>query len=320
MKNLIPTLLVIVITILSCNPSEPENNQEITLKVEDVSCIEARLNIQTNNISLPVQINLTANSSLINQFTLTTSDSLIVIDSLQPNSSYTFQATISNNISSNSVNAVTMDTTSHDFNWQTFTFGGDGGSSYLKDVAIINENNIWAVGEIYENGEKYNAVQWNGIAWKLRKILVNFRGDSIFLPLEGIRAFAESDIWLVGSLPIHGNGKIWTVYDVRKITNSDLSLSQAWGHSSEDIYFVGRSGSIAHYDGNNWRKIESGTNLDVYDIWGDYNEQTGEYAILAVAAKLLHSADRDILKIAKNGVEKIDETGIDWSLRGIWFK
>ncbi|GAB6283729.1 MAG: hypothetical protein STSR0008_25320 [Ignavibacterium sp.] len=41
-----------------------------------------------------------------------------------------------------------MDTTSHNFSFETWTFGGEAGSSVLYDVAIIDENNIWAVGEI----------------------------------------------------------------------------------------------------------------------------------------------------------------------------
>ncbi len=40
-----------------------------------------------------------------------------------------------------------MDTTSHNFTFTSWTFGTVG-SSTLYDVAIINENNIWAVGEI----------------------------------------------------------------------------------------------------------------------------------------------------------------------------
>ena len=42
------------------------------------------------------------------------------------------------------------DTTSHNFTWQTFTFG-EHSSSTLYDVAIINDSSIWAVGEIYMN-------------------------------------------------------------------------------------------------------------------------------------------------------------------------
>jgi hypothetical protein len=43
-----------------------------------------------------------------------------------------------------------IDTTSHNFNFQTWRFG-EYSSSTLYDVAIIDENNIWAVGEIYLN-------------------------------------------------------------------------------------------------------------------------------------------------------------------------
>ena len=83
---------------------------------------------------------------------------------------------------------------------------------------------------------------------------------------------------------------------------------------------MGNKGNIAYYNGNNWRKIESRTELDIYDIWGDYNEATGEYEILAVAGKLLHSSDRDIIKITENQATILNENGIDWSLHGIWFK
>ncbi len=61
-----------------------------------------------------------------------------------------------------------MDTTSHNFTWQTFTFG-EHSTSTLYDVAIIDENNIWAVGEIYMNDSLGNPdpifitlLQWNG--------------------------------------------------------------------------------------------------------------------------------------------------------------
>ena len=43
---------------------------------------------------------------------------------------------------------TTLDTTSHDFSWKTFTFGG-GGGSVLNDVAIVNDTLAYAVGEIY---------------------------------------------------------------------------------------------------------------------------------------------------------------------------
>jgi len=71
-----------------------------------------------------------------------------------------------------------QDTTSHNFKWQKFTFGQHS-SSALYDVAIIDENNIWAVGEIYTNDTlgnpdpyAYNALHWDGIKWEVKKITV----------------------------------------------------------------------------------------------------------------------------------------------------
>ncbi len=288
----------------SCETTEPPpSNQKLTLVAEDASCTEAWLNLKIENISLPTEITIKQNDTTIITTNLNSSDTTLFVENLLPSQAYTFQATsIKYQVSSIKVPVTTMDTTSHNFTWVTFTFGG-GSSSHLSDVAIINENNIWAVGEIHtaetdqfdSNGvwvQPHNAVHWDGTSWELKRILVNYRGNMIFLSLEGIFAFSATDIWLVSSLPIHGDGENWQIYDVREITNSDLSLTKAWGINSNDIYFVGRAGSIAHYNGSNWRKIDSGTNLDIYDIWGDYNEQIGEYEILAVAAKILHSSER----------------------------
>ncbi len=80
-------------------------------------------------------------------------------------------------VSSNELSVTTMDTTSHNFTWQTWTFG-EHSSSTLYDVAIIDENNIWAVGEIYMNDslgnpdpDAYNAVHWNGSELEYKEYL-----------------------------------------------------------------------------------------------------------------------------------------------------
>ena len=42
------------------------------------------------------------------------------------------------------------DTTSNNFTFQTFTFGAsNAGSSYLQDVAVISDSDIWCVGAVY---------------------------------------------------------------------------------------------------------------------------------------------------------------------------
>ncbi len=67
-------------------------------------------------------------------------------EGLQPGQTYQYTAQLitptppvwyDNNYTSQ-VQVRTMDTTSHNFTWQTFTFGDGTGSSCLYDVAIIN--------------------------------------------------------------------------------------------------------------------------------------------------------------------------------------
>ncbi|MBL1215712.1 MAG: glucosyl transferase, partial [Ignavibacteriae bacterium] len=333
MKNLLPAIFILLAILgFSCDTAEtPVDDRKLSLTVEDVSCVEAWIKLKAENLALPAMVNIAANSTQAKQIILTKNDTLLIIDSLQSSTTYSFQA-VTGEIQSQMVSARTMDTTSHDFTWQTFEFG-EHSSSNLRDIAIIDENNIWAVGEIYmkdslgqPDPHAYNAVHWDGLSWELKKLLFYTICGQTSLssyPAKAIHAFNENDIWIAG-----GGRQLARISGTVQMDKSclpfSMSINKLWGTSSNNLYAVGNEGTIAHYNGSpsavGWQKIESGTNLDIYDIWGDYNEQTGEYEILAVAAKLLHSADRDILKIAKNGVEKIDETGIDWSLRGIWFK
>jgi hypothetical protein len=168
------------------------------------------------------------------------------------------------------------------------------------------------VGEIYlldslgqPDPLPYNAVHWDGNEWELKRIQTILRGNLVTVPLTGIFAFSSNDIWMVGSLPIHGDGQNWIMYDVRSTVDPSLSLSKAWGSSTNDMYFVGNSGSIAHYQNGQWSRIESpigagGTELNIQDIYGAYNNQTGKYEILAVASDYGQSFEKQILSIQDN--------------------
>ncbi|MGB2868064.1 MAG: hypothetical protein WBD36_06420 [Bacteroidota bacterium] len=214
----------------------------------------------------------------------------------------------------------TPDTTSHDFIWTIDTLG-DGNGSTLNDVAIINDTLAYAVGEIYlkdSTGQfestPHNFVSWNGGKWTVRIVTVSFRGNLITPPLEGIYCSSPTQVWLVGSLPIYGDGSSWTMYDLRTAVDPNISVSKAWGSTPTDMYFVGRAGSIAHYDRVSWQKLSSGTSLDIYDIWGDGNE------VYAVAAKQFVNFDKKVLRIRGTQVDSVSASGIDYSLQSLWFK
>ena len=339
MKRAIAGVLLITLSFLlkSCNTTEPPppppdgEKPTLELTLEDVSCIEAWINLETTNLQLPEtielkQINLIGDT-LSQDLILNTQDSLLYVDSLLPNQTYSFVASHSglSGISSNELSVKTMDTTSHDFTFETFAFGTIG-SSTLYDVAIINENNIWAVGEILvadtsQNGyTMYNAVHWDGNNWELKRIMfytICGQQHQNAYAASSIFAFSENDIW-VG---MQGS-QIARLNDTTQIGTYciPISVRKLWGSDNQNIYAVGINGQIAHYTGTLWRRIESGTDLNINDIWGDYNEKTQEWEVLVVASNKFFNESKTILKIDGLIATEINVVGLPWSLSSIWFK
>ena len=319
-------ILAIAALVISCNsPNGPMNNS-LTLSAE-VSCTEAWLKLSANNVSLPKGVTLTRDGNSIFNFTLTTRDTTLYDSTLVPNKSYTYQALLSPlGGQSNKVVATTLDTTSHNFSWQMFTFG-EQSSSVLYDVAIINENDIWAVGEIYTKDsytydslgnwiDPYNAIHWDGEKWGLKRIYYNYNGSYLWSPIRTIFAFNENDIWFGTNL--HWNGKTYEQPFSSVLTG--WSVNKLFGTSSNDLYAVGNSGNIAHYNGTYWQKIESGTPLNINDIYGSYNNKTNKYEILTVASNILSSLDREIIQINNSQANIIDKKGVQGTLSSVWFK
>lgn len=326
-KMLLRAVILITTGIISCNTTNPptppgQPKAEITLEFEDASCTEAWITLTTNNLQLPTTVTL-YKDTVGQTISLSTADTVIYVDSLLPNQTYTFHTTIqSSSYASNEITVTTMDTTSHDFTFETYTFGGTAGSSALYDVAIIDENNIWAVGEIFvadtsQNGyTMYNAVHWDGSEWELKTIPFLFQGDSFYNPIYAVFAFGPDDIWFgIGNL-IYWDGLRYTPIEISSVFPS--LVNKIWGTSSNDLYVVGNEGNIAHYEDGVWSKIESGTELQFLDIYGATDPKTGEQQILAVCTSNL-PLDKGIYKIEGNTAVEISSDPIQWELFALWF-
>ena len=277
--EIIAFIFLLLIASLSCDSTEPPagSSAKLTLAVEDSSCTEVWLKLTTTNIPLPVTLSLEQNNIVSQTISLCCKDTLLYIDSLLPKQTYKFKAVLTDyqQPTTNEVTVQTMDTTSHNFSWQSWEFGIPTGNQ-LYDVDIIDEDNIWAVGEIYTADsytwdslgnwiDPYNALLWNGTEWELKRIYYIYNGSSLWSPIRTIFAFNENDIWFGANLHWNGIGFEQPNY-------SGLSGWEAykiWGTSSEDLYVVGNEGNIAHYSGpsGGWQKIESGTDLPLLDIF-----------------------------------------------------
>jgi hypothetical protein len=288
---------------LGCNkPTEP-NTGNVTMAVEDASCTEVWLKITAGSNALVQDYTLFENENKKLDITLKQRDTVITIENLFPKHNYRYKLMNPNNVS-NEVLAITLDTTSHNFTWQTFEFG-EYGNSVLYDVAIINENNIWAVGEIYMNDSNgnpdptfYNAVHWNGTEWELKKIF--YKGG--IWTIRTIFAFNGNDIWFSGYMRyLNGQFIELTIPNILR----GWQINKLWGSSSNDLYAVGDNGNIAHYNGSGWTKIESpvgtsGTDVDLLDVWGSPDGKT-----VWVCGENLQKTN--LLKIKNNQTEIVFE-------------
>jgi len=272
--------------------------------VKDVSCTDAWLRLTAENLPPSTGFQLLRGDSVVQQGEMSTSDTLLYNEGLLPNHDYTYRAFLINDgrriAQSAGQNVTTMDTTSQVFTWQTMAFSSPYGSASLYDVAIINENDIWAVGEIYSDSAQpslpYNAVHWDGQHWELMRIPFVYQGSDFWGPIYTIIAFNENDVWFgIGSV-IHWDGQRFISIKIP----DDVFPSRAnkmWGLSSDNLFIVGNNGSIAHYNGNDWQKLESGTELRVQDIWGAIDPKTGANFILCPAAYKYQASDEKLLSI-----------------------
>ncbi|WKZ68816.1 MAG: hypothetical protein QY331_12730 [Melioribacteraceae bacterium] len=289
--------------LVSCNTTEPPPDNDkpkptLSLSLDDTSPTEVWLNLTTTDLELPNEIILFRDGDTSQIIALTESEITLYEDSLLPSQSYTYNVSSEKNqVTSNEVTAVTMDTTSHNFTWEVFEFG-EHGNSILRDVAIIDESNIWAVGAIYlkdstgaNDSKVYNAVHWNGKVWQPLRIVEE---GFLLAPEYSIYAIAEDDIWIGGSIPQHWNGKTWTFWGGDKGYEGGFYINKIWAKSSNEVYLVGGNGNIRYYNGTSWRKIENpvgtgGTDVDLRDVWGQGDivwisgyEETGETVLIKI--------------------------------------
>lgn len=316
MKQMFLLLFLILLLFVRCDTTEPPTSKAtLTLTLEDVSCTEAWIKLTTSNLPLPANVVLKQNEMPRATINLTTNDTLLYIDTLLPKQNYVYQVSgIGNPVSSNAITATTLDTTSHNFTWQTFTFGQHS-SSLLYDVAIINENNIWAVGEIYMNDSlgqpdpnAYNAVHWDGSEWKLQRIYTYSSCNAVdYAPLRAIWAFSDTNIVVTsgGSIGWFNGTTNKSDCSIRPLLTG--SINKLWGSTSIDLYAVGDGGNIAHYNSSSWTKIESGTSSIINDIWGIVTENNETIAYCPVSSFWI-PGDKKLLSIKGNYVDSIPWT------------
>ncbi len=306
-------------------PHEPEE-KNVQLSSEDVAVTETYLRMRILPDVQHDAFRLTRNGATILTSHYTGADTLLLDEQLLPKHTYKYKVyALNNSVTTDSsalLTITTMDTTSHNFTFEIDTLG-DGNSSVLYDVAIINDTLAYAVGEIYLKDsvgnfeiEPYNIVKWNGREWKLEKVYWHAGGVQGTAPRRAIFAFSPDDIWIEG--PAHWNGIEWIEYNFTGFT--DGRINKIWGTSSSNLYMVGDNGTIVHFNGSTWTKIESGTTIHIKDIWGSKNQKTNKFKIIALASQGFElPSGRKLFVVNNLDVSEVSNAGLPLNLHGCWF-
>ncbi len=328
--RVLPFLLALCFVAFSCKETPPEaNTGHLILEVEDVSCTEVWLHVNFVKVIGPEEIVLTRDGVTIASATVYGPDTTLFDEGLQASRSYVYGVSTRLANFSATVQAKTLDPTSDNFSWAIDTLG-DGASSALYDVAIINDTLAYAVGRIYLwdstahefDPNAYNLLKWNSRNWGLLRIWFQTICGSTNLssyPISSLQLFTATDLWVVGA------GNQIVRWNGTSQTNAvclpfDFGVVKLWGGSRNSVYAVGYGGNIVHFDGTSWQKLASGTTVDIHDVWGAVDSSTGKAFILAPACYRATPGDLEILHITDQNTVDTLRWGTGRQPHSVWFR
>lgn len=198
---------------------------------------------------------------------------------------YVFLLKCSELTTNNNSGCLIPDTTSHNFTWSIDTLGDYG--SYLRDVAVISDQEVWAVGLLKLNEKFYSAAIWDGSDWTYKRIEVN----GSLLQSQSILAFSPTNIWFAAGSIVHWDGSQAVYEYIRNISSGEF-ITNLWGTSDGYMVGIGTEGSLVVYDGSQWKRFPNVTNRDLNDVKGIIDPESGKPRVwVAGKTTLLYAPD-----------------------------
>lgn len=143
--------------------------------------------------------------------------------------------------------------------------------------------------------DQWNILWFDGTTWSGDAVL----DDTVY----GLWGFSfENQVAVSAGSSTHRVEGLPTTY---YLTPTEEPLFDVWGNSTDNYFAVGRNGNIAHFDGEGWEALNTGSVENLRDLWISPN-----FAI-AVGAKG---------RVLRQGASMWQEesVGIGYDLAGVW--
>ncbi len=335
MKKNILILVLSLTTYFSCKtpttevPS-PTETDSLLLNIKEIELKTAVLSFHWVGLQSPVSIVLQRNNKPIKTLKIYSQDTLLIDRDLNPSTNYNWQVIAEQPdqiiLKSNLLNERTVDSTSHNFMWSIDTIGYK--ATHLNGGIIINENDMWVGGDIYPDSTSYwntihyGLAHWNGIKWSPEIVTARwfYENSEIKGPVE-VRDMAlieNEKLYITTGLELlKKEGNIW-VEKALDIMDTK-GFEKIWAIDENNIFIYGSNGGLSFCNGSSLTLIPTNTNLNIADVHGDYNQNTKEYELLALASTQSDFGNQ-LFKISGNSVSLLSTEGLDdYSKRTIWF-
>jgi len=116
---------------------------------------------------------------------------------------------------------------------------------------------------------RYNAIHWNTQQWELKRIPFIGPCSSVdYPPIQAIWAFSSNHILFTNGGAIAVQNGTTTYLDCGMNALLDGAIKKIFALDPSNVYAVGYQGIIVYYNGSSWQKQESGTDVDLTDVWG----------------------------------------------------
>jgi hypothetical protein len=173
--------------------------------------------------------------------------------------------------------------------------------------------------------QPYGAAVWNGTKWTLMKVPYHDYGTTNTYPgpLRSVYGFSPNEVYVTSYANLlRWNGTNWQekAFFMTGVPFAG-QVNKTWGTSGSNLYCVGNSGAVYHFNGSTWQKIESGSDQNINDVWGVNGRVGSEPFILAGASNIVNTGNVKLLQIKTEGyIDSIPWPNNNRRIGSVWFQ